>query len=189
MRNFRKTLAGAIAAAGYAISGRKYASSRSATTLWPHRGDAGGYRSAAGGDTGLGSGWITAGSPRHAATPCLRRRHGSVSEIGFDVLRDQLVTIRNRRSGVAQARRGPHRRSRLHCWSARGVGAIVLALCLAQESPRLEIIQLVSMTQPRPTTKPTPNGWRTTHRLWRPPAEGAQRHRSTPREHPATLAG
>ncbi|MGU3652094.1 accessory Sec system translocase SecA2 [Mycolicibacterium sp. A43C] len=85
-----KTLAGAIAAAGYAIGGRSvhvisvndYLARRDAEWMGPlHRA------------LGLTVGWITADS-----TPEQRREaygcnitYGSVNEIGFDVLRDQLV--------------------------------------------------------------------------------------------------
>ena len=87
-----KTLAGAIAAAGYAIAGRSvhvisvndYLARRDAEWMGP-------LLEA----MGLTVGWITAdvdprGAPRRlrAATSPTR----SVNEIGFDVLRDQLVT-------------------------------------------------------------------------------------------------
>jgi preprotein translocase subunit SecA len=86
-----KTLSGAIAAAGYAIGGRHvhvitindYLARRDAEWMGP-------LVEA----LGLTVGWVTAES-----TPEERRRaykcdvtYGSVNEIGFDVLRDQLVT-------------------------------------------------------------------------------------------------
>jgi preprotein translocase subunit SecA len=86
-----KTLSGAIAAAGYAIGGRHvhvitindYLARRDAEWMGP-------LIEA----LGLTVGWITADS-----TPEERRKaykaditYGSVNEIGFDVLRDQLVT-------------------------------------------------------------------------------------------------
>ncbi|MCV7298786.1 accessory Sec system translocase SecA2 [Mycobacterium barrassiae] len=86
-----KTLAGAIAAAGYAIGGRRvhvitindYLARRDAEWMGPLIGA-----------LGLTVGWVTADS-----TPEERRKaykcdvtYGSVNEIGFDVLRDQLVT-------------------------------------------------------------------------------------------------
>ncbi len=86
-----KTLAGAIAAAGYAIGGRRvhvitindYLARRDAEWMGP-------LIEA----LGLTVGWVTADS-----TPEERRKaykcdvtYGSVNEIGFDVLRDQLVT-------------------------------------------------------------------------------------------------
>ncbi|WP_234810080.1 accessory Sec system translocase SecA2 [Mycolicibacterium moriokaense] len=86
-----KTLAGAIAAAGYAIGGRRvhvitindYLARRDAEWMGP-------LIEA----LGLTVGWVTADS-----TPDERRKaykcdvtYGSVNEIGFDVLRDQLVT-------------------------------------------------------------------------------------------------
>jgi len=86
-----KTLAGALAAAGYALRGRSvhvlsvndYLARRDAE--WMHR---------VYGLLGVSVGWIG-----QASAPAERRRayaaqvtYGSVSEIGFDVLRDQLVT-------------------------------------------------------------------------------------------------
>ena len=86
-----KTLAGALAAAGYALRGRSvqvmsvndYLARRDAEWMGPL------YRL-----LGVSVGWIG-----QASTPEQRRRsyaaqvsYGSVSEIGFDVLRDRLVT-------------------------------------------------------------------------------------------------
>ncbi|ANE80456.1 accessory Sec system translocase SecA2 [Mycobacterium adipatum] len=85
-----KTLAGAIAAAGYAIGGRSvhvisvndYLARRDAEWMGP-------LLEA----LGLTVGWITADATpeqRRAAYAC-DVTYGSVNEIGFDVLRDQLV--------------------------------------------------------------------------------------------------
>ncbi len=86
-----KTLAGAIAAAGYAIGGRRvhvisvndYLARRDAEWMGP-------LLEA----MGLTVGWITGDSTageRRAAYRC-NVTYASVNEIGFDVLRDQLVT-------------------------------------------------------------------------------------------------
>ena len=86
-----KTLSGAIAAAGYAIGGRNvhvitindYLARRDAEWMGP-------LIEA----LGLTVGWVTADSTaeeRRAAYEC-NVTYGSVNEIGFDVLRDQLVT-------------------------------------------------------------------------------------------------
>ncbi|TPG33846.1 accessory Sec system translocase SecA2 [Mycolicibacterium hodleri] len=86
-----KTLAGAIAAAGYALAGRSvhvisvndYLARRDAEWMGP-------LLKA----MGLTVGWITAESTadeRRAAYAC-DVTYASVNEIGFDVLRDQLVT-------------------------------------------------------------------------------------------------
>ena len=87
-----KTLAGAIAAAGYALGGRNvhvitindYLARRDAEWMGPL------FEA-----MGLTVGWITgrvdgrtSGARRTSATS----RYASVNEIGFDVLRDQLVT-------------------------------------------------------------------------------------------------
>ena len=86
-----KTLSGAIAAAGYALAGRNvhvvtindYLARRDAEWMGP-------LLEA----MGLTVGWVTADSTadeRRAAYEC-DITYGSVNEIGFDVLRDQLVT-------------------------------------------------------------------------------------------------
>jgi preprotein translocase subunit SecA len=86
-----KTLSGAIAAAGYAIGGRNvhvitindYLARRDAEWMGP-------LIEA----LGLTVGWVTADSTaeeRRVAYKC-NVTYGSVNEIGFDVLRDQLVT-------------------------------------------------------------------------------------------------
>ena len=86
-----KTLSGAIAAAGYALAGRNvhvvtindYLARRDAEWMGP-------LIEA----LGLTVGWITAdstGAQRRAAYKC-DVTYASINEIGFDVLRDQLVT-------------------------------------------------------------------------------------------------
>ncbi|HZA12067.1 accessory Sec system translocase SecA2 [Mycobacterium sp.] len=86
-----KTLAGAIAAAGYALAGRNvhvitindYLARRDAEWMGPLLAA-----------MGLTAGWVTAESTadeRRAAYAC-NVTYASVNEIGFDVLRDQLVT-------------------------------------------------------------------------------------------------
>lgn len=86
-----KTLSGAIAAAGYALAGRHvhvvtindYLAKRDAEWMGP-------LLEA----MGLSVGWVTAESTadeRRAAYKC-NITYASVNEIGFDVLRDQLVT-------------------------------------------------------------------------------------------------
>jgi len=86
-----KTLSGAIAAAGYALAGRNvhvvtindYLARRDAEWMGP-------LIEA----LGLTVGWITAdstGAQRRAAYQC-DVTYASINEIGFDVLRDQLVT-------------------------------------------------------------------------------------------------
>jgi len=86
-----KTLSGAIAAAGYALAGRNvhvvtindYLARRDAEWMGPFIES-----------LGLTVGWITADSTptqRRAAYQC-DVTYASVNEIGFDVLRDQLVT-------------------------------------------------------------------------------------------------
>jgi preprotein translocase subunit SecA len=86
-----KTLSGAIAAAGYALSGRSvhvvtindYLARRDAEWVGP-------VIEA----LGLTVGWITADSTREERRAAYRCdvTYASVNEIGFDVLRDQLVT-------------------------------------------------------------------------------------------------
>ncbi len=106
-----KTLAGAVAAAGYALAGRSvhvisvndYLARRDAEWMGP-------LLEA----MGLTVGWITAESTpeeRRAAYAC-DVTYASVNEIGFDVLRDQLVD-RRCGPGVTGTRRRPDRRGRL----------------------------------------------------------------------------
>ena len=115
-----KTLSGAIAAAGYAIGGRNvhvitindYLARRDAEWMGP-------LLEA----LGLTVGWITADSTaeeRRKAYKC-DVTYASVNEIGFDVLRDQLVTDVDG-PGVAEPRRGADRRGRLGA-RRRGAGA------------------------------------------------------------------
>jgi preprotein translocase subunit SecA len=101
-----KTLAGAIAAAGYALGGRHvhvitindYLAHRDAEWMGP-------LLEA----MGLTVGWVTAESTaaeRRAAYAC-DVTYASVNEIGFDVLRDQLVTdVADRRGRLRAGRRG-----------------------------------------------------------------------------------
>ena len=115
-----KTLAGAIAAAGYAIGGRNvhvitvndYLARRDAEWMGP-------LLEA----MGLTVGWITADSTaeeRRAAYEC-DVTYASVNEIGFDVLRDQLVTDVDDLVSP-EPRRGADRRGRLGA-RRRGAGA------------------------------------------------------------------
>ena len=115
-----KTLAGAIAAAGYALGGRNvhvitvndYLARRDAEWMGP-------LLEA----LGLTVGWITADSTpeeRRAAYQC-DVTYVSVNEIGFDVLRDQLVTdVADLVSPNPDV--GAHRRGRLGA-GRRGPGA------------------------------------------------------------------
>ncbi|MBJ7383723.1 MAG: accessory Sec system translocase SecA2, partial [Mycolicibacterium sp.] len=135
-----KTLAGAIAAAGYAIAGRSvhvisvndYLARRDAEWMGP-------LLEA----MGLTVGWITAES-----TPEERRiaygcdvTYASVNEIGFDVLRDQLVT------DVADLV-SPHPDVALideadSVLVDEALVPLVLAGTTHRETPRLEVIRLV----------------------------------------------
>ena len=115
-----KTLSGAIAAAGYAIGGRNvhvitindYLARRDAEWMGP-------LIEA----LGLTVGWVTADSTAEERRAAYKSNvtYGSVNEIGFDVLRDQLVTDVER-PGVAEPRRGADRRGRLGA-RRRGTGA------------------------------------------------------------------
>lgn len=97
-----RTLSGAIAAAGYALAGRKvhvisvndYLARRDAEWMGPLLGD--------GPERRLDHGGLHP-EQRRARHQC-DVTYGSVNEIGFDMLRDQLVTDR-RRPGLAQPRR------------------------------------------------------------------------------------
>ena len=115
-----KTLSGAIAAAGYALGGRHvhvitindYLARRDAEWMGP-------LLEA----LGVTVGWITADSTadeRRAAYEC-NVTYASVNEIGFDVLRDQLVTDVDDLVSPEPGRR-PHRRGRLGA-RRRGAGA------------------------------------------------------------------
>lgn len=135
-----KTLAGAIAAAGYAIGGRSvhvisvndYLARRDAKWMAP-------LLEA----LGLTVGWITADS-----TPEQRRRayacnvtYGSVNEIGFDVLRDQLVvSVDDLVSPSPDVALIDEADSVL---VDEALVPLVLAGTSHRETPRLEIIRLV----------------------------------------------
>ncbi|MDT5401991.1 MAG: preprotein translocase subunit SecA, partial [Mycobacterium sp.] len=135
-----KTLAGAIAAAGYAIAGRSvhvisvndYLARRDAEWMGP-------LLEA----MGLTVGWITADS-----TPDERREayhcdvtYASVNEIGFDVLRDQLVTdvadLVSPQPDVALIDEADS------VLVDEALVPLVLAGTTHRETPRLEIIRLV----------------------------------------------
>ena len=127
-----KTLSGAIAAAGYALAGRNvhvvtindYLARRDAEWMGP-------LIEA----MGLTVGWITADSgpeQRRAAYRC-DVTYASVNEIGFDVLRDQLVTdiddLVSPNPDVALV--------------DEALVPLVLAGSTHRETPRLEIVRLV----------------------------------------------
>ncbi len=135
-----KTLAGAIAAAGYAIAGRHvhvvtindYLAHRDAEWMGPLLED-----------MGLTVGWITAESTsedRRAAYGC-DVTYASVNEIGFDVLRDQLVTdvddLVSPNPDVALIDEADS------VLVDEALVPLVLAGTTHRETPRLEIIKLV----------------------------------------------
>jgi len=135
-----KTLAGAIAAAGYAIAGRHvhvvtindYLARRDAEWMGP-------LLEA----MGLTVGWITAESTsddRRAAYDC-DVTYASVNEIGFDVLRDQLVTdvadLVSPNPDVALIDEADS------VLVDEALVPLVLAGTTHRETPRLEIIKLV----------------------------------------------
>lgn len=135
-----KTLAGAIAAAGYAIAGRHvhvvtindYLARRDAEWMGP-------LIEA----MGLSVGWITAESSseeRRAAYGC-DVTYASVNEIGFDVLRDQLVTdvddLVSPNPDVALIDEADS------VLVDEALVPLVLAGTTHRETPRLEIIRLV----------------------------------------------
>lgn len=135
-----KTLAGAIAAAGYAIAGRSvhvisvndYLARRDAEWMGP-------LLEA----MGLTVGWITADSTadeRRAAYAC-NVTYASVNEIGFDVLRDQLVTdVADLVSPDPDVALIDEADSVL---VDEALVPLVLAGTTHRETPRLEIIRLV----------------------------------------------
>jgi preprotein translocase subunit SecA len=140
-----KTLAGAIAAAGYAIGGRSvhvisvndYLARRDAEWMGP-------LLKA----MGLTVGWITADSTadeRRAAYKC-DITYASVNEIGFDVLRDQLVTdvadLVSPNPDVALIDEADS------VLVDEALVPLVLAGTTHRETPRLEIIRLVGELQP-----------------------------------------
>ncbi|QUR67580.1 accessory Sec system translocase SecA2 [Mycobacterium spongiae] len=135
-----KTLAGAIAAAGYALAGRHvhvvtindYLAHRDAEWMGP-------LLEA----MGLTVGWITAESTRadrSAAYDC-DVTYASINEIGFDVLRDQLVTnvddLVSPNPDVALIDEADS------VLVDEALVPLVLAGTTHRETPRLEIIQLV----------------------------------------------
>jgi preprotein translocase subunit SecA len=135
-----KTLAGAIAAAGYAIAGRHvhivtindYLAHRDAEWMSP-------LLEA----MGLTVGWITAESTsedRRSAYDC-DVTYASVNEIGFDVLRDQLVTdvddLVSPNPDVALIDEADS------VLVDEALVPLVLAGTTHRETPRLEIIKLV----------------------------------------------
>jgi len=135
-----KTLAGAIAAAGYALAGRHvhvvtindYLAHRDAEWMGP-------LIEA----MGLTVGWITAESnaeERRAAYDC-DVTYASVNEIGFDVLRDQLVTavddLVSPNPDVALIDEADS------VLVDEALVPLVLAGTTHRETPRLEIIELV----------------------------------------------
>ncbi len=135
-----KTLAGAIAAAGYALAGRHvhvvtindYLAHRDAEWMGP-------LLKA----MGLTVGWITAESTsedRRAAYDC-DITYASVNEIGFDVLRDQLVTdvadLVSPNPDVALIDEADS------VLVDEALVPLVLAGTTHRETPRLEIIKLV----------------------------------------------
>ena len=135
-----KTLAGAIAAAGYALAGRHvhvvtindYLARRDAEWMGP-------LLEA----FGLTVGWITAESTseeRRAAYDC-DVTYASVNEIGFDVLRDQLVTdvddLVSPNPDVALIDEADS------VLVDEALVPLVLAGTTHRETPRLEIIKLV----------------------------------------------
>ena len=135
-----KTLAGAIAAAGYALAGRHvhvvtindYLAHRDAEWMGPLIES-----------LGLTVGWITAESTseeRRAAYDC-DVTYASVNEIGFDVLRDQLVTdvadLVSPNPDVALIDEADS------VLVDEALVPLVLAGTTHRETPRLEIIALV----------------------------------------------
>ncbi|HXY65802.1 MAG TPA: accessory Sec system translocase SecA2 [Mycobacterium sp.] len=139
-----KTLAGAIAAAGYALGGRHvhvvtindYLAHRDAEWMGP-------LLEA----LGLTVGWVTAESTakeRRAAYQC-NVTYASVNEIGFDVLRDQLVTdvadLVSPNPDVALIDEADS------VLVDEALVPLVLAGTTHRETPRLEIIRLVGELQ------------------------------------------
>ena len=139
-----KTLAGAIAAAGYALAGRHvhvvtindYLARRDAEWMGP-------LLTA----LGLTVGWVTAESTadeRREAYTC-NVTYGSVNEIGFDVLRDQLVTdvadLVSPNPDVALIDEADS------VLVDEALVPLVLAGTTHREKPRLEIIRLVGELQ------------------------------------------
>lgn len=147
-----KTLAGAIAAAGYALGGRQvhvisvndYLARRDAEWMGP-------LLEA----MGLTVGWITENSTaaeRRAAYGC-DVTYASVNEIGFDVLRDQLVTdvadLVSPKPDVALIDEADS------VLVDEALVPLVLAGTTHRETPRLEIVELVGSLTPGCITTPT----------------------------------
>ncbi len=140
-----KTLAGAIAAAGYALGGRRvhvisvndYLARRDAEWMGP-------LIEA----MGLTVGWITESSTaaeRRAAYAC-DVTYASVNEIGFDVLRDQLVTdvddLVSPNPDVALIDEADS------VLVDEALVPLVLAGTTHRETPRVEIVELVGTLTP-----------------------------------------
>ena len=180
-----KTLAGAIAAAGYALGGRHvhvitindYLARRDAEWMGP-------LLEA----MGLTVGWITAESTadeRRAAYKC-DVTYASVNEIGFDVLRDQLVTdvddLVSPNPDVALIDEADS------VLVDEALVPLVLAGTTHRETPKLEIIRLVGeliagdglrhrLRQPqRPPHRGRRAEARGDARRHRPVLRGARRH-------------
>ncbi|CAN5433365.1 accessory Sec system translocase SecA2 [soil metagenome] len=140
-----KTLAGAIAAAGYALGGRSvhvisvndYLARRDAEWMGPFIES-----------LGLSVGWITGDSTadeRRAAYEC-DVTYASVNEIGFDVLRDQLVTdvtdLVSPNPDVALIDEADS------VLVDEALVPLVLAGTTHRETPRLEIVELIGSLVP-----------------------------------------
>jgi preprotein translocase subunit SecA len=140
-----KTLAGAIAAAGYALAGRSvhvisvndYLARRDAEWMGPFIES-----------LGLSVGWITGDSTadeRRAAYEC-DVTYASVNEIGFDVLRDQLVTdvadLVSPNPDVALIDEADS------VLVDEALVPLVLAGTTHRETPRLEIVELIGGLTP-----------------------------------------
>ena len=140
-----KTLAGAIAAAGYALGGRSvhvisvndYLARRDAEWMGPFIES-----------LGLSVGWITGDSTadeRRAAYEC-DVTYASVNEIGFDVLRDQLVTdVKDLVSPNPDVALIDEADSVL---VDEALVPLVLAGTTHRETPRLEIVELIGSLVP-----------------------------------------
>jgi preprotein translocase subunit SecA len=139
-----KTLAGAIAAAGYALGGRHvhvvtindYLARRDAEWMGPLLGA-----------LGITVGWVTGESSAEERRAAYTRNvtYASVNEIGFDVLRDQLVTdVEDLVSPNPDVALIDEADSVL---VDEALVPLVLAGTSHREKPRLEIIRLVGALQ------------------------------------------
>jgi preprotein translocase subunit SecA len=139
-----KTLAGAIAAAGYALGGRHvhvvtindYLARRDAEWMGPLLGA-----------LGITVGWVTGESSAEERRAAYKRNvtYASVNEIGFDVLRDQLVTdVEDLVSPNPDVALIDEADSVL---VDEALVPLVLAGTSHREKPRLEIIRLVGALQ------------------------------------------